>query len=60
MAIGNGIVVKDLPHHPKVQGLVPTVTAVTWAQCYKTFYPGNLPPFHGGTVILCYKATLPW
>jgi hypothetical protein len=21
---------------------------------------GNLPPFHGHTVILCYKATLPW
>jgi hypothetical protein len=29
-------------------------------QCYKTFYRGNLPPFHGHTVILCYKATLPW
>jgi hypothetical protein len=29
-------------------------------QCYKTFYRGNLPPFHGNTVILCYKAILPW
>jgi hypothetical protein len=24
--------------------------------CYKTFCRGNLPPFHGNTVILCYKA----
>jgi hypothetical protein len=32
----------------------------TWGQCYKTFYRGNLPPFHGNTVILCYKAILPW
>ncbi len=31
----------------------------TWAQCYKTFYQGNLPPFHGHTVILCFEATLP-
>jgi hypothetical protein len=23
------------------------------------FYPGNLPPFHGNTVIMCYKAILP-
>ncbi len=30
------------------------------AQCYKTFYHGYLPPFHGHTIILCYKATLPW
>ena len=30
------------------------------AQCYKTFYHGNLLPFHGHTVILCYKAILPW
>jgi hypothetical protein len=30
-----------------------------WAQCYKTFYSGNLLPFHGHTIILCYKATLP-
>ncbi len=30
-----------------------------WSQCYKTFYHGNLPPFHGDTVILCYKAILP-
>ncbi len=34
--------------------------ADTWAQCYKTFYHGNLLPFHGHTVILCYKAKLPW
>ncbi len=26
------------------------------AQCYKTFYCDNLPPFHGNAVILCYKA----
>ncbi len=26
----------------------------------KTFYRSNLLPFHGHTVILCYKATLPW
>jgi len=31
-----------------------------WAQCYKTLYRGNLLPFHGPTLILCYKATLPW
>jgi hypothetical protein len=24
------------------------------------FYRGNLPPFHGNTVILCYKVILPW
>ncbi len=30
------------------------------AQYYKTFYCCNLPPFHGHTIILCYKATLPW
>ncbi len=28
--------------------------------CYKTFYRGNLPPFHSNTVILCYKAIIPW
>ncbi len=27
----------------------------TWAQCYKTLYRGNLPPFYGHTIILCYK-----
>jgi len=32
----------------------------TSGQCYKTFYHGNLLPFHGNTIILCYKATLPW
>ncbi len=32
----------------------------TWGQCYKTFYRGNLLPFHGNTIILCYKAILPW
>ncbi len=25
----------------------------------KTFYHANLLPFHGHTIILCYKATLP-
>jgi hypothetical protein len=33
-------------------------------QCYKTFYAGNLLPFHGNTDILCYKVILhqlsPW
>jgi hypothetical protein len=29
-------------------------------QCYKTFYRGNLPPFHGNSIILCYKHILPW
>ncbi len=28
-------------------------------QCYKTFYHGNLLPFQGNTVILCYKTTIP-
>jgi hypothetical protein len=32
----------------------------TWGQCYKTFYHDNLLPFHGNTIILCYKAILPW
>ncbi len=31
-----------------------------WGQCYKTFYRSNLLPFHGNTIILCYKAILPW
>jgi len=30
------------------------------AQCYKTLYCGKLLPFHGNTIILCYKAILPW
>ncbi len=29
-------------------------------QCYKTFYRGNLPPFHGHNIILCYKTLLLW
>jgi hypothetical protein len=29
--------------------------------CYKTFYCGNLPPFHGNSIILCYILyILPW
>jgi hypothetical protein len=32
----------------------------SWGQCNKTFYCSNLPPFLGNTVILCYKAILPW
>ncbi len=32
----------------------------TRGQCYKTFYRGNLLPFHGNTIILCYKAILFW
>jgi hypothetical protein len=32
----------------------------TRGQCYKTFYHGNLLPFLGNTIILCYKALLPW
>ncbi len=31
----------------------------SWGQCYKTLYHGNLPPFHGNTVVLRYKAILP-
>jgi hypothetical protein len=31
----------------------------TRGQCYKAFYRGNLLPFQGNTVILCYKAILP-
>jgi hypothetical protein len=34
--------------------------SICQAQCHKTFYRGNLPPFHGNTIILCYKAALPW
>jgi hypothetical protein len=30
------------------------------ANVIKKIYRGNLPPFHGNTVILCYKAILPW
>jgi hypothetical protein len=29
-------------------------------QCYKTFYRCNLLPFLGNTIILRYKAILPW
>jgi hypothetical protein len=36
------------------------VKSDTRGQCYKTFYRGNLPPFHGNTIILCYKAILLW
>ncbi len=32
----------------------------TRSQCYKTFYCGNLPPFHSIAVILCYKTFLWW
>ncbi len=32
---------------------------IRW-KCYKTFYCGNLLPFHSHAVILCFKATLPW
>ncbi len=32
----------------------------TRGQCYKTFYCGNLLPFHGNIIILYYKAILPW
>ncbi len=31
---------------------------LTKGQCYKTFYHSNLMPFHGHTVILCYKTLL--
>ncbi len=30
----------------------------TKGQCYETFYHGNLPPFDGIAVILCYKTSL--
>ncbi len=26
----------------------------------RLFYRGNLLSFHGNTIILCYKAILPW
>jgi hypothetical protein len=32
----------------------------SWCQCYKTFYCGNLLPFQGNTLILCYKMILLW
>jgi hypothetical protein len=31
----------------------------TRGRCYNTFYGGNLLPFHGNTVIQCYKVILP-
>ncbi len=40
--------------------LVDRVGLETWGQCYKTFYRSNLLPFHGNTIILGYKAILPW
>jgi hypothetical protein len=45
--------VKISPNMPSV------ATNNPWGQCYKNFYRGNLPPFHGNTIILCYKAILP-
>ncbi len=33
---------------------------ISMGQGYKTFYHGNLPPFHVNNIILCYKAILPW
>ncbi len=50
--------VEQLTRDPKVKGSNP-VAANTWAQYHKTFYRGNLLPFHGNTVILCYKAVQP-
>jgi hypothetical protein len=44
----------------KSQNIVVKKQNNTWDKSYKTFYHGNLLPFHGHTVILCYKATLPW
>ena len=32
----------------------------TRGQCYQPFYHGNLLPFRGHMIILCYKASLPW
>jgi hypothetical protein len=32
----------------------------SWVQCYKTYYGSNLQPFHGDSIILCYKDKLPW
>ncbi len=45
----------------RTKGLASTVKhKVLWywhqGQCYKTFYHGNLLPFHGKTIILCYKS----
>jgi len=44
----------------KLPHLTLKIGTAIWAQCYKTFYHSNLPPFHGYTIILCHKATLPW
>ncbi len=60
MASGSSSMVERSTHHPNVKGLSPATVAGTRGQCYKTFYRSNLPPFHGNTVILCYKAILPW
>jgi hypothetical protein len=35
------------------------IHGATWGQGYVTFYRGNLLPFHGNTVILCFKSILP-
>jgi hypothetical protein len=35
-------------------------TNITMGQYYKTFYSGNLLSFRDNTIILCYKALLPW
>jgi hypothetical protein len=32
----------------------------SWGQSYTAFYHGNLLPFHGIVVILCYKPILLW
>ncbi len=58
IASDSGTVVEGSPHIPKVEGLSLATTAGTRAQCYETFYCGNLSPFHGHTIILCYKAKL--
>jgi hypothetical protein len=34
---------------------MPNAIVPVRAQCYKKFYCHNLLPFHGHTVILCYK-----
>jgi hypothetical protein len=38
----------------------PVFMFAIFSQCYKTFYHGNLPPFPGHTIILCYKTLLLW
>jgi hypothetical protein len=50
---------KNIPQKPLCFGTKNVDEIDTWCQYYKTFYCGNLPPFHGDGAILCCKAILP-